>query len=580
MRKGRRIVMVWLSALMLVFGGQGEVAAAPEFDFDQAVIYFLLTDRFYDGDPSNNDPNGEAYDQEHPETYHGGDFQGLIDKLDYLEELGVNTIWITPIVDNIDFDQRHSKEGAQYGYHGYWAKDFTQLDEHLGDLDTFKQLIDEVHDRDMKLMVDVVLNHTGYGLKTTDEGNDQSGNPIPNFPTEEDQARFEGMLRLDPDANHPVTGELAGLPDFITEDPAVREQIIQWQTDWIEKTRTDRGDSIDYFRVDTIKHVEMETWQAFHARLREIDPDFRIIGEYFDATFLANGKFLESGTMDSLLDFGFKDIAQEFLRGRIDSAERQLVNRNQTLTQEATMGQFLSSHDENGFLVTRAKKDPGLMKAAISLQLTAKGQPVIYYGEELGLSGMNARDMDKGQFSENRYDMDWNLVGKSDYEAHYKRLLSARQAFSETFARGTRTVLGGGDDEGYTLFERSHEGETVLVAINIDPEEKHIKIENPLQYGKHELDNLVLYDYYSGRAYAVKEGEDLDLTLSANSDGGTLILSLIDKSQVPETAVSSEAGGLPVGGIVVGSAILIIVILAAINRKKNKQQRTSDETDI
>lgn len=572
MKRIRKFWMMWAMSLAILLTASPVHAEAPDFDFDEAVIYFLLTDRFNDGDTSNNDPNGENYDVDHPESYHGGDFRGLIDKLDYLQELGVNTIWITPIVDNINQDHRHGKEGSQYGYHGYWAKDFTQIDEHLGDIDTFKELIDAIHDHDMKLMVDVVLNHTGYGLKSTDQGVDEAGNPIPNFPTKEEQDRFDGMLRLEPDANHPVTGELAGLPDFITEDPDIRDQIIAWQTDWIEKTKTDRGDTIDYFRVDTIKHVEMDTWEDFHAELREINPDFRIIGEYFDGTYMANGKFLESGTMDSLLDFGFKEIAQEFLRGRIDNTERQLANRNEALTEEAIMGQFLSSHDENGFLITRAKNDPGLMKSAVSLQLTAKGQPVIYYGEELGLSGMNARDMDKGQFSENRYDMDWDLVGDNDYEDHYKKLLSARKEFSDVFAKGTRTVLGGGDDEGYTLFERTHNDETVLVAINVEPEEKQITIANPMQYAGDDLDNPVLYDFYEGESYAVREGEDVEITLAANTDGGTMVLSVVDESTIPD-----QGGGISLGlifNLLVTNGLLLFIYF-----KRKRAKKETNESD-
>lgn len=108
-----------------------EIKADADFDWDEAVIYFLLTDRFKDGDPSNNDPNGENYDTTHAESYHGGDFQGILDQLDYLDELGINTIWLSPIIDNVDHNHRHGKEGAQYGYHGYWAKDFTTIDEHL-----------------------------------------------------------------------------------------------------------------------------------------------------------------------------------------------------------------------------------------------------------------------------------------------------------------------------------------------------------------------------------------------------------------------------------------------------------------
>jgi len=196
--------------------------------------------------------------------------------LDYLDELGINTIWISPIVDNVDQDHRHGKEGSQYGYHGYWAKDFTTIDEHIGDLDTLKELIDEAHDRGIKIMVDVILNHTGYGMKVMDQG---AG--IPNYPTPEKQVVFDGMLREEPLPGHDVLGETYGLPDFITEDPEVRAQIIQWQTDWIERARTENGNTIDYFRIDTVKHAEDTTWHAFKNELTKIKPDFKDIKQIY-----------------------------------------------------------------------------------------------------------------------------------------------------------------------------------------------------------------------------------------------------------------------------------------------------------
>lgn len=191
-----------------------EVAATPadELAWDEAIIYFMLTDRFANGDPTNDNPNGEDYNTSHAESYHGGDFQGIIDNLDYLDELGVNTIWITPIVDNIDYNMMPSADGGQYGYHGYWAKDFTKIDEHLGSAEKFEELIDAAHDRGIKIMLDVVLNHAGYGMKEGDTST------VSNFPTPEEQAKFSGMFRTE-FVNDNIKEELSGLPDFLTEVP-------------------------------------------------------------------------------------------------------------------------------------------------------------------------------------------------------------------------------------------------------------------------------------------------------------------------------------------------------------------------
>jgi hypothetical protein len=116
------------------------------------------TDRFFDG----SDENNTGVDKKDSLAYHGGDFAGLTEKLDYLDKLGVNTIWITPIVEN---SNTTNDDVVSTGYHGYWASDFTKLNPYLGTEEEFKTLLTEAHNRDMKVMVDVVLNHAGYGME-------------------------------------------------------------------------------------------------------------------------------------------------------------------------------------------------------------------------------------------------------------------------------------------------------------------------------------------------------------------------------------------------------------------------------
>lgn len=500
-----------------------EITDDADFDWDEAVIYFLLTDRFMDGDPTNNDPNGADYDTNHPESYHGGDLQGIIDRLDYLEELGINTIWISPIVDNVDHDHRHGKDGSQYGYHGYWAKDFTKIDEHIGDLNTLKELIDEAHDRGIKLMVDVILNHTGYGMKMMD-----SGAGVPNYPTPEEQAVFDGMLREDPLMGHDVVGEIYGLPDFVTEDPEVRSQIIEWQTDWIERARTDNGNTIDYFRIDTIKHVEDTTWHAFKNELTKIKPDFKVIGEDFGAAHNNTSGYLNSGQMDSLLDFGFKGTAANFTHGNIEMAEVELQKRNESMSNTGTLGHFLSSHDEDGFLHYFMQGDEDLYKVAISLQLTAKGQPVIYYGEEIGLSGIAEGDMDQGAFSENRYDFDWDLVEDHHLVEHYQKVLASRNAHSKIYAKGNREHLAGTDEEGYSIFARTYEGDSVYVGLNTMNEMTTTSFDVTEEAGTY------LKDEYNEAVYTVGDDQTVEIELPAYADGGTVLLAVTDEAPVSE----------------------------------------------
>ena len=184
---------------------------ALDFSFDEAVIYQIVTDRFLNGDTSNDDPHGKGYDKKAPYTYHGGDFKGITSKIDYLKDLGINTIWISPIVENSDINENEALDGGQWSYHGYWAKDFTVLDPHWGTMEDFKELIDVAHDNGIKIMVDVVLNHTGYKVDTEEQ--------------------FDGMIR-EKDGGDIFTDRSSGLPDFKTEDPVVRAKLIKWQADW------------------------------------------------------------------------------------------------------------------------------------------------------------------------------------------------------------------------------------------------------------------------------------------------------------------------------------------------------------
>lgn len=531
-----------------------EIKDETDFDWDEAVIYFLLTDRFKDGNPDNNNPNDEDYNLNHSETYHGGDLQGIIDELDYLQALGINTIWITPIVDNIDHNHRHGKVGAQYGYHGYWAKDFTQMDEHLGDLDTLKILIDEAHDRGIKLMVDVVLNHTGYGMKMADKGEG-----ISNFPTADEQAVFEGMLREEPLQGHDVLGEIYGLPDFKSEEADVRRQIIDWQTEWVERARTDRGDTIDYFRVDTIKHMEDTTWNAFKNELTKIKPDFKLMGESWDATYNDTGGYLNTGQMDSLLDFDFKRIASMFAHGKIEQAEAELAKRNATIHNKATVSHFLSSHDEDGFLYYFMQGDEDLYKVAISLQLTAKGQPVIYYGEEIGVSGKAEGDMDQGEFSENRNDFDWDAVEGHHLVEHYQKLLASRKQHSKIFAKGDRQHVAGTNEEGFSIFSRSFNEDSVVIALNTTAEPIETIVAVDYEAGTQ------LFDEYNQRDYTVTDKSMIELSIPSYEDGGTVILAVQADVSLGESDNSSSQ-----------EVILLFIIVTAVGvifflwKKKHK----------
>ena len=495
--------------------------SAGDFDWDEAVIYFAVTDRFFDGDAENNNAYGVGdynIGEKGGSSYHGGDFAGLNQKLDYLKDLGVNTIWITPIVENITADQHDNEtDTATYGYHGYWASDFTKLNKHLGTEQQFKALLDAAHSKGMKIMVDVVLNHAGYG--TVDYFNriltDADGNSI-------------SMIR---DSSNTISGDdkydsLSDLPDFVTENKAVTDQLVAWQTEWMSKY------NIDYYRVDTVKHVETTTWAAFKNSLTKVNPDFKMIGEYSGAGYANNAGELGTGTMDALLDFDFNDFAQNFVTGNISSVENSLQKRNNAINNTSVMGSFLSSHDEDTLqykLVNESKISEeeayNLMKVAATLQITAKGQPVLYYGEEIGQGGAN-----NWPLQTNRRDFDWTELEKQKADSnsiynHYKTMLAIRNTYTDVFARGNRSTVAASDAEGYEVISRSYGNSTLYVGMNVKEAEKEVVI--PVA----ESAGTVLKNLYDGKTYTVSADQNVSVTIPAAKDGGTIVLTAETKTE-------------------------------------------------
>ena len=510
-----------------------------DFDWDEAVVYFMMTDRFFDGNESNNTASGANTYGDNPGLYHGGDFAGVTAKLDYLQDLGVNTIWLTPIVENIqgvDVTDEGSKDVPyNAAYHGYWASDFTKLNPTLGTTEEFKTMISEAHKRGMRIMVDIVVNHAGYGTEST----------------------FSDMLRDKSVSEGDIKSWQSGLPDFATENADVRAKLVEWQTSWMKDY------SVDYFRVDTVKHVDSTTWAALKNSTTEVNPSFKMIGEYYGAGYASNGNTLGSGQMDADLDFDFNDQATSFVSGNISSVEKFLSARNSALNNAYMTGQFLSSHDEDGFKASlmngkKYTEDEATSAAlvAATLQLTAKGIPVIYYGEEVGLSGLN-----NYPYQTNRYDMDFSKATKDNVTyQHYKNLLSIRNAYTDVFARGSRTVVASSDEEGYDVVSRSYGGTTLYVGMNIKDTVKEVKVPVSLAAGTE------VKDLYSGATYTVGSDKTVTVTIPAAKDGGTVILTEVKKTVDPTPADPGKKDPTPTP--VKKDGVISVTDKAAIKTKK------------
>jgi len=418
-------------------GGGAEAAQAlpqrlmDERDWRDEVIYFVMTDRFFNGDP-RNDRDVALGDKG---AFHGGDFAGLTAKLDYLAELGITALWITPIVEQIDHPV-HGAGFADWGYHGYWAENFEAVEPRLGSLRELQELVRQAHARKIKVLIDVVINHPGYGS---------------HFAKEARWVRSEELGTCDETADD-VKKCLSGLPDFRTEDPQVASQLIDWQVAWIERT------GCDGFRVDTVKHVEHEVWREFRRRILARHPGFFLLGEVWGATQHEDyaSEYL-GDQMDSLVDFGFHGAAEGFVQGRgRPGAYAHFLSQRHGYPQRMVLAHYLDSHDETSMLF-RLEGDRAKMTLVAALQMTSLGIPIVTWGNEVGRRG--------GEWPESRSDMLWGEAQDSQLHGTYRKLIALRRRH-RSLSRGGLQRLHAGQDTLALLRSLPGDEDPVITAYN------------------------------------------------------------------------------------------------------------------
>jgi glycosidase len=365
------------------------------------VIYFILTDRFF-GKPN---PAISDLNRKDPLAWHGGNFEGIIEKIPYLKKLGITALWITPV-----YWQVPRASGTSQGYHGYWALDFNRVDPHLyadkgyepGSRKYLRDLVDELHRNDIKLVLDVVVNHAGYDHP----GHlGQGENPTPIRP---EWFNTNGLSSND----NLIKGELSGLPDFDLDNPNAIDYHIQSLLSWIRET------GIDAIRMDTAKHIERGFWSYFKTQLRGLYPDVSLIGEVlvFDIDDLTN--YQKNWGFDSLFDFPVqRAIQQVFIGGETLCLFHSPFNngsgifeRDFAYSNQNRLVSLLDNHDLECRFMTAAlqscNKDYEMATKIVFLALTfiftTRGIPQIYYGTEIGLEG--------GADPDNRRDFPWNLI--------------------------------------------------------------------------------------------------------------------------------------------------------------------------
>jgi glycosidase len=360
------------------------------------VVYLIMPDRFANGDPSNDDParSRGLLDRGRTRYYHGGDLQGIIDRLPYLKDLGVTAIWTTPVYDNVDhLNERERYDGAAIAdYHGYGAVDFYAVDEHLGDVAKYRELVEAAHGAGLKVIQDQVANHTGpYHPWVADP-------PTPTW--------FHGTVERhpknvwqtwtipDPHATPDTQREtLDGwfidiLPDLNQDDPDVSRYLVQNALWWVGMT------GLDAIRQDTLPYVPRRFWSDWSAALHREYPKLTLLGEMFDGdpalvSFFQGGAVrdgIDSG-IDTLFDFpSFYPLRRAFAEGK-PLRELAVMLAHDRLYPDASVLVTLSGlHDTGRFM-----NEPGATAAGRQLAdtflFTARGTPLVYYGDEIALRG-------------------------------------------------------------------------------------------------------------------------------------------------------------------------------------------------
>jgi alpha-amylase len=427
------------------------------------VVYFVLVDRFADGDSANN----RGVERRNPGGFHGGDLNGLTQQLDELADLGVTALWINPVQKQIaqcPYASAPAKLGIpefrHCGFHGYWIDDFTALESHFGTLDDLKRLVDEAHKRHIKVLLDVVYNHAGYG----------SGYESRRTSDGQGWLRFgEGNCEVDP-----VTCRVGGLPDFRTELPEVRDYLLQSNIALAKQA------GVDGFRLDTFKHIETDFWLEHRRRTRtEMGKDFFLLAEHWGGTASSLDPFFERDEIDAGFDFSFKGSCEAFVNGRGRAvAYGSYLGSRHKVRQGYLLAHYLSSHDEPMALYN-LDNDKNKFRICAAIQMTSLGLPVIYYGEEVARAG--------SEWPLNRTDMPWgdNDIkpgkGAARDEAmrdYYKRLLHIRRDHP-ALRRGDYTLLTGAQEPllAYVRHDAAS-GDSVLVLAN--REDKALTADFPL----------------------------------------------------------------------------------------------------
>ena len=409
----------------------------------EAVVYQIFVDRFSNGDKSNDPEEVLPWGEEVSQTsMFGGDIQGIINKLDYLKELGVDLLYLTPIF----------KSSSN---HKYNTADYYEIDEQFGNVEKVKELVEKCHERNIKIIFDAVFNHSGADffafediLRNQEKSKYKDWYFIDNFPVDFEKSNY-----------YTFADDVSTMPKFNTANEEVKKYLLDVAKYWIDEVK------IDGWRLDVCDEVDHNFWRDFKKVVKKHKKEAIIIGEIMHEA----SSFLKGDQLDGIMNYPFKGAMVDFFGNRTIDAELfgeiLSVNRNiymDSITKQ--MWNLIGSHDTKRFL-TECDEKIDRMRLAIAFQFTYLGVPYIYYGDEIGISG--------GEEPESRKCMIWD-EGKQNKELFslYKQLIYIRKNNPELIYGTYKTLYSEG---AILIFERNYENQKTIVVIN--NEEKQVEVQ-------------------------------------------------------------------------------------------------------
>lgn len=421
----RKRILFMLIPLLLFYGLPIGAVEKEDRSWQDESIYYITIDRFNNGDFTID----YSVDAEDPERYHGGDFEGIKIRLDYIKDMGFTAIGLSSILDNED-----------NGYHGYWTKDFYKTEEHFGSIENFNELVKEAHKRDMKVIVDLSVNHVG-----------------PNHPwlSESDKKDwFHPELEITNEDNEEQRekGWLAGLPDLAHENPEVSKYLIDASKWWIEET------DIDGYRLEAVEYVPVSFWQDFSSEIKEVKDDFLLLGDIRSKEDAVIKKYQEAG-LDGFFDYASNgELRSAFSKPdqTLDKASQIMEKNSETYENPFLLTTFMDNQHTHRFTrdTVVLNEHPGpRWKLGLTYLFTTPGIPFVYYGSEIALDG--------GEEPDNQRQMDF----RTDKELidYVTSIAKVRNQYP-SLTRGSYELLH--EEGGFLVYKREYNGETTVVALN------------------------------------------------------------------------------------------------------------------